>query len=233
MSASFPESKPPAAPPATPPTKASYKTITSFSGSDMMVYFVFPKARPVYIGNASVVTYSSFREVRQVRTLGRISNKGVTRGPRTIGGTLVFTIINQHMVNDVMDALKKVTTYENYDKIKPDELPPFDIVISFANEYGQSASAVIYGSVIVDDGITLSIEDIFTENQMTYIARDIQPMKETNPSSTITLSDSYKFRAGVSALGIFGITRVDSAASYNQYLAESKQLNNKYQHLGP
>lgn len=230
MSASFPEQ---ALPVNTSPAKNKYKTITSFSGSDMVVYFVFPEARPVYIGNASVVTYSSFREVRQVRTLGRISNKGVTRGPRTIGGTLVFTIINQHMVNDIMDALKKVTIYENYDKIKPDELPPFDIVISFANEYGQSASAVIYGSVIVDDGVTLSIEDIFTENQMTYIARDIQTMKETDPTSNITLSDSYKFRASVSAAGRFGLNKVDSTASYDQYLSEAKQLNTKYQHLGP
>lgn len=205
------------------------ESITSFSGSDMLIYFVFPEARPIYIGTASTLTYSSFREIRQVRTLGRISNKGVTRGPRTVGGTLIFTVINQHVVNDIMDALKKVTRYESYGKIKPDELPPFDIVISFANEYGQAASKVIYGAIIVDDGMTLSIEDIFTENQMTYIARDIQHMKDTNTGGPITLSDAYKFRGSIESLGKFEVKQINDSKSYAAYLKRMKQLYAKYQ----
>lgn len=207
----------------------SYMPTTSFSGADMLIYFVFPEARPVYIGTASTVTYSTFREIRHVRTLGRISAKGVTRGPRTIGGTIIFTVINQHVVNDILDALKSVTLYQNYDKIKPDELPPFDIIVVFGNEYGQSASKVIYGATIVDDGMALSIEDLFTENQMTYIARDIDHMRDLNKTSQPTFSSySYNFRGAVEAVGKFTITKVDSTASYTEYLRQVKQMHQKY-----
>jgi hypothetical protein len=207
------------------------KAITSFSGSDMMIYFLFPDAKPVYIGTASTVTYSSFRETRQVRTLGRISTKGITRGPRTIGGTIIFTVINQHVIHDIMDELKQVTTYKGYDKIKPDELPPFSIVVSFANEYGQAASKVIYGATIVDDGVTLSIEDIFTENQMTYIARDIQHMKDSSGNHSIEVGDSYKFRRNVEAPGYFTINKIDSTTSYSAYIRQSKLINTKYRNV--
>lgn len=197
---------------------------TSFAGSDMLIYFVFPGAKPIYIGTASTLTYSTFREIRQVRTLGRTNVKGVTRGPRTIGGTIIFTVLEQHAVNDIMDVLKTVTPYKNYDKIKPDELPSFDIVISFANEYGQSASKIIYGVTLVDDNTTLSIEDIFTENTMTYIARDIDHMKNSK-SGRLDYKASYSFRGDIESAGKFSISQIDDSPSYEAYVQLIKRLN--------
>lgn len=155
---------------------------TSFSGTDMIVDIVFPDSKSVRIGTASTLTYSTFREKHQIRTLGRISNKGFTYGPRTIGGTMIFTIINEHFINDLK---QRVPLLQRYDKIKPDELPPFDVVVTFANEYGQSAKMVIYGITIIDDGVVLSVEDMLTENTMTYMARDIEHMKSTTDGSDI------------------------------------------------
>lgn len=194
---------------------------TSFSGSDMMVYFAFPEARPVYIGTASTVTYSTFRETRHVRTLSRISSKGVTRGGRTVAGTLIFTVINQHIVNDILDALREVTAYRLYDKLKPDELPPFDIIISFANEYGQMSREFIYGVSIVDDGMVLSIEDIFTENTMTYIARDISLMKASG-ADAFAGNSSYSFRGNVEATGSFQVVQAHKSAEYKAYIKQMK-----------
>jgi hypothetical protein len=127
-----------------------------------------------------------------------------------------------------MDSLKEVTAYQRYGKMKPDELPPFDIVVSFANEYGQSASKVIYGAVIVDDGMTLSIEDIFTENQMTYIARDIEHMKDTDTGGPIILADSYKFRGNIESLGKLELSTIMASANYLAYLERSKALTIQY-----
>lgn len=196
---------------------------TSFSGSDMMIYFSFPGARPVYIGTASTITYSTYRETRHVRTLSRISSKGVTRGPRTVAGTLIFTIINQHMVNDIMDALREVTAYQIYDKIKPDELPPFDIIISLANEYGEMSNQYIYGVSIVDDGVVLSIEDVFTENTMTYIARDISLMQHAY-GKAMSGNSSYSFRGNVETTGRFRVKEIHSANSYLAYINNMKKL---------
>jgi len=56
-----------------------------------------------------------------------------------------------------------------------DQLPPFDVVIVAANEYGQAASMRIYGIEILNEGSGFSIDDMVIENQMTYVCRTILP----------------------------------------------------------
>ena len=64
-----------------------------------------------------------------------------------------------------------------------DMLPPFDIVLSFFNEYGLGAKMKIYGVTIVDEGQTMSVDDLITEQTYVYMARGIQPLvsMETDP----------------------------------------------------
>jgi len=58
-----------------------------------------------------------------------------------------------------------------------DSLPPFDITITLMNEYNPIGSVIrIYGIVLVDDGQTLSIDDLVTENVYSYMAAGIAPM---------------------------------------------------------
>jgi hypothetical protein len=56
-----------------------------------------------------------------------------------------------------------------------DQLPPFDVVIVAANEYGQAAQMRIYGVEILNEGSGFSIDDMVIENQMTYVCRTILP----------------------------------------------------------
>lgn len=58
-----------------------------------------------------------------------------------------------------------------------DEIPPFDITISFANEYGQKAVMVIYGVEILNEGSGFSIDSIITEKACTFVARRIDSME--------------------------------------------------------
>lgn len=44
------------------------------------------------------------------------------------------------------------------------------------NEHGNGATLNIYGVSILTEGQTMSIEDIYTENTMQYIAMDIDLM---------------------------------------------------------
>jgi hypothetical protein len=59
-----------------------------------------------------------------------------------------------------------------------DQLPPFDVVIVAANEYGQAASMRIYGVEILNEGSGFSIDDMVIENQMTYVCRTILPWQK-------------------------------------------------------
>ena len=60
-----------------------------------------------------------------------------------------------------------------------DEIPPFDITITFANEYGNASTMTIYGVEITNEGMGLSVDDITTEKAMSFVARSIDDMGVT------------------------------------------------------
>jgi len=67
-----------------------------------------------------------------------------------------------------------------------DQIPPFDIVLAAANEYGAQATMRIYGVELLNENSGVSIDDIVTEQQYTYIARSITPwVYDTNSDKRI------------------------------------------------
>ena len=66
------------------------------------------------------------------------------------------------------------------DEAKPkyaDEIYPFDITITLANEYGNKAVTVIYGVEILNEGIGFSIDSPTSERAYTFVARSVDTMK--------------------------------------------------------
>ena len=111
-----------------------------------------------------------------------------TAGQRTIAGSLIFTVFDKNIVYDILEKALEINnmglTNINLKKqsILMDEMPPFDIVITMANEYGQKSGLIIKGVVIVDEGQVMSIEDMITENTMSYMASDIQVLNKITNS---------------------------------------------------
>lgn len=69
--------------------------------------------------------------------------------------------------------------------VKPwfaDQIPPFDITLIGANEYGTAATMRIYGVEILNEGTGMSIDDLVSEKQCTFVARTISPWTPANPS---------------------------------------------------
>jgi hypothetical protein len=60
-----------------------------------------------------------------------------------------------------------------------DQIPPFDVTVTFANEYGQAAVRRIYGVELLNEGSGVSMDDIVIEETMTYVAREVGPMYAT------------------------------------------------------
>jgi hypothetical protein len=56
-----------------------------------------------------------------------------------------------------------------------DQIPPFDITLAAANEYGALAVMQIFGCEILNEGYGISVDDIVSEQQYTYVARSILP----------------------------------------------------------
>lgn len=63
-----------------------------------------------------------------------------------------------------------------------DQIPGFNITLAAANEYGALAIMKIFGVEILNEGYGISIDDIVSEQQMTYIARTILPWQWVKPS---------------------------------------------------
>jgi hypothetical protein len=56
-----------------------------------------------------------------------------------------------------------------------DQVLPFDVTLAAANEYGALAIMRIYGCEILNEGYGVSIDDIVSEQQMSYVARTLMP----------------------------------------------------------
>lgn len=58
-----------------------------------------------------------------------------------------------------------------------DQIPPFDVTVLGANEYGATVSMRIIGVELLNEGEGVSIDDIVLEKQFTYVARAVSPWK--------------------------------------------------------
>lgn len=138
----------------------------------------------IALGDLQTISYSLFRDKKQIRSLGAVYPRSVVRGNRTIAGTMVFSIFHKHAMHQILETdLTNYSTGVDFDKYKyttnlMDQLPPLDISIIFANEYGAFSYMGLYGVEFFQEGATFSIEDVFSENVVQFIARDIDPMRD-------------------------------------------------------
>ena len=57
-----------------------------------------------------------------------------------------------------------------------DQLMPFNVSIHFSNEYGQRAQIDLFGVEIINSGTAISIDDVVTNQAMTFVARSLNEM---------------------------------------------------------
>jgi hypothetical protein len=74
---------------------------------------------------------------------------------------------NSHL--DSLGALGSAKAVANYS----DQIPPFTITLTSMNEYGNISAMHILGVELINEGSGVSIDDIVTETQMTFVARAI------------------------------------------------------------
>lgn len=166
------------------PNKFSTTNMTyhSYSGTDITALLNFPGSGtpPIILGELQTISYSIHRENSPVRTLGHVNPRGFVRGPRTIAGSLIFTQFNEYAFYRYQEYASLI----NRNNVYPlgDMLPPFDIVLSFVNESGSFSKMKIFGVTLIDEGGTMSVDDLITEQSFTYIARGIQPMVSYQPT---------------------------------------------------
>lgn len=204
-----------------------HKYYKSFSGTDTLAFILMPGSSPVCIGSLTTISYSMFRNKKPVINIGRTNINGVTRGSRIFAGTMIFTLINQHWLRELQEELDWLG---NFEELKVDELPLFDIMIVSANEYGSYVTMYIYGIDFTDEAQTISVEDLFTENTFSFVARDISTFKAGNVQRNKPVVSSVRLKNDNQILQKYfildsSVTSIQEAAKLEQEFTVSRLQN--------
>lgn len=178
----------------------AYISIPAYEGHDAVAGFY-------QLGTLQTISISTYASKVPTKALGRKDPTGIGRGTRTYAGTLIFNQLNDNVLNNNWDLRKpnreglvkamsgsrvaghKAKKHEwdfSWDNglvgeiVAPNEVIPFDIVIPLVNETNNKGIIVIKDVDLTHDGQTLSIEDIYIEQQYQYIARSVQHFKSVD-----------------------------------------------------
>lgn len=78
-----------------------------------------------------------------------------------------------------------------YAPIYADELLPFDITVTLANEYGARSVLTIYGCEFLNEGSGFSVDNVSSEKAYTFVARRVDPMKALDGDNDANISASW------------------------------------------
>ena len=186
-------------------TSAYTRTYTSFSGVDIVCFVDNTR-----IGEMQGISYSITREKAPVYVMGSANPMSYSRGKRGIAGSMIMVMFDR----DAMWNIKSKSLYvahsdENVvrrqvfglppvpvDQVDPnvtaflatpqyaDQIPPFDITLSGANELGQLTYMSILGAEILNEGSGVSVDDMVNEMAYTYVAREVIPWAPVEAGAT-------------------------------------------------
>lgn len=165
-------------------SKFELKGYNSYSGCDIIVTARLNvltetkkelKEKVYTLGSLQTLSVSTHQDKKPVRVIGSVNALDYVMGQRTIAGSLVFAVFDQHFATEMFKDLEEATGKTFF---LPDELPALDFTITFANEYGRQSRMAIYGVRIINEGQVMSINDLYTENTYQFVATAMEPLKK-------------------------------------------------------
>lgn len=175
----------------------------------------------LHMASALTVSYSVHRAKTPVYNLGQPILDGFGIGKKYVAGSMITIAYDQDEISDfISNTLKKVNendagnqrftrsaleiealndptqrlSTKHIHTIMRDDLTPFNIHLIMSEEnYGDERlrRIVIYGANFINNGQVMSIEDIVTENTLSFIGKDIREqhdIKEGLQSAKATTS---------------------------------------------
>lgn len=134
---------------------------------------ISPKAMFTAAGNVSVAGSENFANALDAS--GWNAAAGATAGTTNLAAVAGTTAPASNGVGNVY-VPQGFSVLHKENILYADMLPPLDITMTFANEYGQAAFQKIYDLDFLNEGSGVSVDSIVMERQMTWIARRISPI---------------------------------------------------------
>jgi hypothetical protein len=189
-----------------------YSTAKVFSGVDIVAYVVLPGRKSYTLGTLNMLSISTHRDKFPVTALGKIRVKGFTAGHRTCGGTMVFSSFDRTVWHRMVMAAEgsnknpkpldpRGSSNRPLEMFLPDELPPFDISVTFVNEAGTVSYTGVLGVSILDEGETYSIDNISVMETYSYMAVDRIPFQPLDIMPDMWSVDSNEREGDLGPIG--------------------------------
>jgi len=160
-------------------------TLMAYSGVDVQVMFEWSDIG-VRQENLATLSISVHREKFPVRSLGQVNATGFTYGPRTIAGSMIFiNSVDQGLIHDLFSDID-ATTGKAHNYTKLDQLPPCNVIGIIVGPTGNLLHFELTDVTFIDPGVTLGIDEGFTETVVQYLARD---MKDIRKATTDYIED--------------------------------------------
>lgn len=143
-----------------------------------LIFLVFDRSALLETMQERGLYLANKYEIYQRQSVIEIGQGGVAntfiQNPPGIGGSV--GVANSRITTQDANGSNIITS----DKVLAtpmyhDQIPPFDIVVSAANEYGAMAQMAIQNVEILNCGSGLSIDDITTDEACTFVATAIIP----------------------------------------------------------
>lgn len=158
----------------------------SYSGADCRVYVSEENGKVFSLRSLATASVSVHEAKAPVRVLGRRSVVGFTESIRTIAGSLVFVLVNDHPLAHLEN--QKIYN-KNWSKDRPFDpsrqlstlLNPINLYFVYKTEISKQNSQgemLIKGVRFINEGIVTSVNDMVTEIVMQFVAEDIVPFEE-------------------------------------------------------
>lgn len=101
----------------------------------------------------------------------------LSHNSRSIAGSIVFALFDKSPLYDIVKELNYIRNpNDRKSSPMPDQLPPIDFILLFQNEYGHKSIMRLYGVEFMQEGQVHSIQDLYSENTMQYVARDMDQL---------------------------------------------------------
>jgi hypothetical protein len=169
----------------------------TYAGSDMRAIiepiYKDSRASNKQLIELTTLTVSIHREKSPVRAISYINPKAFARGRRTIAGTMILTQFTVDVMYRFLSGkLDERDASKDSFYLKVDQLPPFNMTLMFCDEYGHASYRRLLGVDVVTDGTVYSVNDMMTEQTVSYMAADFTPLMPLRRSVLFEPSEDVK-----------------------------------------
>ena len=173
---------------------SSLNNTFSYSGSDCRAFAIKGSAE-IELKSLNTISVSVYESKSPVRRLGHRNVVGFTKSIRTIAGSIILTVIEEHPLQELHRSFGEENVYSvdsnlgyvfgNSETEKTNRLatllPDFDLILYYKSEYydrGRNKGKEVYakskikGIEFINESIVTSINDMVTEISLQFVAKE-------------------------------------------------------------